>query len=161
MQKDYSVTLWIMFGLVVAMACVFAFRMYQDNQREWAESNKAWDAYRAREQADNPPAPAQAAPVVMVAPQPTRRTTGDGINNPMRSHGSLATLGQYNRIFNGMSYSEVVAIMGREGDQISNMSMSMGGTLESRRWSNEGRGSMSVSFENGFVYAKSQFLLPK
>jgi hypothetical protein len=156
MKDDYSVALWIMFGITLVAAGVFAAWRYSEYREEWEKSNKAWAEYNAREAANDPTPPPAPQSV-----QPVRAPVVYGSTSnrpPVRS--TMVTQGQYRRIFSGMPYSEVVSILGRQGNQTSSMSTGFG-TYESYEWSNEEGGTMSVTFDNGVVSSKFQFNLPQ
>jgi len=65
----------------------------------------------------------------------------------------------YDQIKDGMSYAEVVKILGQEGEQLS--SSSIGGfTTEMYMWQNFDGSNINIMIQNGVVNMKSQYGLP-
>lgn len=71
------------------------------------------------------------------------------------------TLDQFNRIRTGMSYQQVVQILGREGEVISEVDLGLGAQYHTImfQWSNDGflAGNMNATFQGGRLSSKAQF----
>lgn len=66
------------------------------------------------------------------------------------------TKAKYDEIVEGMNYSEIVAIIGSDGELSAESSVS-GNTVEIYTWTAEdGIGTMSITFQNGIAIAKAQ-----
>jgi hypothetical protein len=64
----------------------------------------------------------------------------------------LVTLAQYQQLTDDMSYSEVVRIIGRSGEELAS-----GGTTKAYVWRNEGGANITAWFLNDKLTAKAQF----
>jgi hypothetical protein len=73
------------------------------------------------------------------------------------NHPDIVTLAEFNRIQTGMSYSQVVGIIGAPGTEISRSEI--GGYLTIMyQWQNEiSLGNMNAMFQNGALVSKAQF----
>jgi len=69
---------------------------------------------------------------------------------------SQVTLDNFQRIKMGMSYSEVVSILGEEGEEVSRSDFA-GRTTASYDWKGENLAIVSVVFQNDSLLYKSQF----
>lgn len=66
------------------------------------------------------------------------------------------TLANYNRLKNGMSYSEAVKVLGKDGVELS--SSDMGGVhTVMYQWQSDGIGNMNAMFQRGRLIQKAQF----
>lgn len=75
----------------------------------------------------------------------------------LQSMDANVTLDKYNKINNGMTYSQVKAILG-EGQLISQGQL-LGTKTEMFEWINSDGSNMNVTFQNGKVQSKAQFQL--
>jgi len=66
------------------------------------------------------------------------------------------TKGMYDQIENGMSYNEVVQILGQEGEQISSSDIE-GYSTEMYMWQNLDGSNLNIVIQNGIVSMKNQF----
>ncbi len=78
--------------------------------------------------------------------------SGEG-NGPLKPEGPIPTMDQYNRINKGMTYKEVVAVMGFEGEKFSSRRQNWTFT-ETYRWNSPWGPSVQVIFEQGRVIDK-------
>jgi hypothetical protein len=78
-----------------------------------------------------------------VAVQPVRRS-------------DQITLAQYSQLQSGMSYAEVVEILGREGEEMSSSDVA-GIRTVMYGWSNRGGANMNAMFQQGELVQKAQF----
>lgn len=73
----------------------------------------------------------------------------------------LITLSEFNAIENGMTYEQVVNIVGSEGDVLSSVDLGIGAEYASAMYTWEGDGSTganaNVTFQGGKVISKAQF----
>lgn len=68
----------------------------------------------------------------------------------------VVTLEEYSRIHEGMTYEEVVAIIGEEGEELSRVNVS-GFTTVMYGWTNPSGANMNAMFQNGLLVSKAQF----
>jgi len=66
------------------------------------------------------------------------------------------TLENFGRIKDGMSYSDVVKILGKEGTEISSSNIA-GYKTVMYQWEGQGFGNMNAMFQNGKLVSKAQF----
>jgi len=74
------------------------------------------------------------------------------------------TYEDYNKVKEGMTYEEVVEVVGEEGDQMSSINIEGAGQFEGAsskayKWQNSDGSNMIVMFSNGEVMSKSQTML--
>ena len=83
---------------------------------------------------------------------------GDSIHEPQQD---AITMADFNRIREGMSYRQVVEIVGREGRVMSEGGSDWGAHTVIYTWENPGimAGNMSATFQNGRLVNKAQFML--
>lgn len=79
-----------------------------------------------------------------------------GSSSKANEKNGIITYDMYNRIKNGMSYDEVVAITGQAGKELSRTELA-GYTTVMYSWQNPGGSNMMVMFQKGKVIQKSQF----
>ena len=101
------------------------------------------------------------------ATSPTNAATTSSATNNSQTNTSIpastagVTIANYDRLQNGMTYAEVVKILGKEGKRES--VMESGGTkIEMYKWDGDGGGSdarLDAFFKNGKLDHKSQFAL--
>ena len=71
------------------------------------------------------------------------------------SESQLVTMSEYNQIYDGMTYGDVVRIIGSRGEELSRSSTA-GYTITMYAWSNKNGSNMTAMFENGKLTTKSQ-----
>lgn len=85
----------------------------------------------------------------------SRSTTNSGTNRSV-STSNTVTYSEYLQISNGMSYREVVDIIGFEGEEMSrNQLMDIETVMY--MWHNRGGSNMNVTFQNDGMVLKAQF----
>ena len=71
------------------------------------------------------------------------------------------SLDEFNQIKNGMTYDEVVSIIGSKGELLSESDLGIGSEYVTTMWRWEGKGSIganaNVMFQDGKVVNKAQF----
>ena len=89
-----------------------------------------------------------------------RSNQGQG-SNPERERGGV-TMANYNRLQTGMTYEQVVEILGEEGKEMSSNDMA-GYKNVMYMWKAGGfsAGNMNAMFQNGALVQKAQFELPE
>ncbi|WP_367340838.1 hypothetical protein, partial [Aminivibrio sp.] len=70
------------------------------------------------------------------------------------SESQLVTMSEYNQIYDGMTYGDVVRIIGSRGEELSRSSTA-GYTITMYAWSNKNGSNMTAMFENGKLTTKS------
>ena len=70
---------------------------------------------------------------------------------------SAITYENYQKIQNGMTYTQVVDVFGGKDGELESYSSSGGYTLEFYSWTRGDYASVVICFENGLVTSKSQF----
>lgn len=74
------------------------------------------------------------------------------------SSSSYLTYSNYQKIYTGMSYREVVSVLGNDEGELTSSAGYGGYTLEYYTWSNNsGTKCIVIGFENGRVCAKTQY----
>lgn len=71
------------------------------------------------------------------------------------SESQLVTMAEYNQIYDGMSYADVVIIIGSHGEELSRSSTA-DYTITMYAWTNKNGSNMTAMFENGKLTTKSQ-----
>ncbi len=71
------------------------------------------------------------------------------------SESQLVTMSEYNQIYDGMTYGDVVRIIGSRGEELSRSSTA-GYTITMYAWKNKNGSNMTAMFENGKLTTKSQ-----
>ncbi len=89
-----------------------------------------------------------------VMPSPFQ-TTRKAENVELARPSTGVTMANYNRLQTGMTYSEVVAILGKEGVELSSNDIGGYRTIM-YQWQGKGISGMSVMFQNGRMIQKSQ-----
>jgi hypothetical protein len=144
--------LWIILGLLIGIptilmggcvACVALLGLSAANNPNLANSNSA--------------------PVFTSTPQAPSTSSGSATSNSTSSAPSSSastagvTMANYNRIKNGMSYSQVVQILGKEGTELSSNDIAGIQTVMYQWDGDSWGGNMNVMFQNGKVIQKAQF----
>lgn len=98
-------------------------------------------------------------PVVKQESKPAQTVTPAKTPKTFSRWGEVITLQEYSRIETGMTYAEVVAVIGAHGEEVS--SNDIGGTKTIMYvWKNSFGPNANVMFQNDMVIQKSQFGLP-
>lgn len=79
-----------------------------------------------------------------------------GILSSTSSKTQVITLDKFNNIKDGMAYWQVVSIIGKDGEKLSESEFS-GFTTVMYSWSNSNGSSMNIMFQNGKLVSKAQF----
>ena len=93
-------------------------------------------------------------------PSPTQSAPSGETSTPEPEgvgRGKNLTLAAYNQIEAGMTYSEVVAIAGFEGDSMSVVEIEGIPKTEVFMWQNTLGSNMNVTFQDGVMVSKAQF----
>ena len=115
-------------------------------------------ANRRDEHSDNASSPQQAAD-----DERTSRIVAESVKSAHKSRDNAVTKAEFSRIRNGMSYTDVVGIVGLPGEEISSNHLEgISGVMESvdtvlYSWTNRDGANMNVMFQNDKVVSKAQY----
>jgi Domain of Unknown Function with PDB structure (DUF3862) len=89
----------------------------------------------------------------------TSSSGGIVLPEPIGAPPPVVTKYEYNKIVEGMSYSEVVEIIGASGEELSRSDLA-GTSTAMYSWVNSGGSNMNAMFQNGKLVSKAQLGLP-
>jgi len=151
-QPKSNKKLWIILGLLIGVptvlmggciACAALLGLSGANKPNLANTNPA-PAPTSTQQSASTLSSSEATGANTTTGTPAATTAG-------------VTMASYNRIKNGMTYSQVVQILGKEGTELSSNEIAGIRTIM-YQWEGDGWGSnMNVMFQNGKVIQKAQF----
>lgn len=93
------------------------------------------------------------------APRPAGRATAPAAAAPRPAARTGITMAKFNQISEGMTYEQVVAIVGEPGELMSSSDLA-GIKTVAYSWKNRNGSNMLAMFQNGAMVQKSQFGLP-